>query len=439
MASVTRHPNGRREIQFVDSDGKRRTIRLGKMTQKQADAVKFRVEHLVAAKISGQALDPDTAQWVADLDLWLAKRLVRVGLIPKPGVARQAQIPLGDFLAYYFEIRSDVKDATVTVWGQTRRLLLEFFGEEMPIQEITSGDAEEWRLFLKGRLSETTIRKRCQFAKQFFTHAKKKGYITANPFAELKSANLANPTRYFFLSRNDAEKVLDACPDANWRLLFALARYGGLRVPSEPALLKWDDVNWEQARITITSPKTEHHEGGESRIIPLFPELRPYLEDRLELEPDSVYLLPASLRIHTNPGTTLKKIIKRAGLNPWPKLWQNLRSTRQTELSEQFPAHVVCAWIGNSEDVAKLHYLQVTDDHFQKALRIPMQQPSEMGRNASKTVDEAQEETPVFQGFAEDCDLLQCTLVEDRGLEPTPRKQGFRACFTIKRCKMRCI
>ncbi len=418
MASITRHPNGRREIQFVAPDGKRRTIRLGKMPQKQAEAVKLRVEHLVSAKFSGHALDAETARWVSQLEIGLAERLARVGLIPKPEFAQDLEKSLEEYLKYYFALRTDVKDATLTVWGQTRRLLLEFFGKEKPVTEITAGDAEEWRLFLKAKLSETTVRKRCQFAKQFFAHAKKKGFIGNNPFADLKSANLANPKRYHFLSRDDAEKVLDACPDANWRLLFALSRFGGLRVPSEPALLKWEDVHWEHSRITIHSPKTEHHEGGNSRVIPLFPELRPYLEDQLELTGNTAYVLPVHLRTHTNPGTTLRKIIERAGLNPWPKIWQNLRSTRQTELSELYPAHVVCGWIDNSEDVAKLHYLQITDEHFQKALQNPMQQPTEIGRNTSEAVDEAHEETPVFQGVSSDFDALQCTKVEDRGLEP---------------------
>jgi hypothetical protein len=58
----------------------------------------------------------------------------------------------------------------------------------------------------------------------------------------------------------------------------------------------------------------------------------------------------------------LLKIIRHAGLTPWPKLFQNLRSSRQTEFAESFPSHVVCAWIGNSETVAAKHYLQVTDD-----------------------------------------------------------------------------
>ena len=38
-------------------------------------------------------------------------------------------------------------------------------------------------------------------------------------------------------------------------------------------------------------------------------------------------------------------------------------------IAETYPMHVVCAWIDNSESVAKKHYLQVTGEHFAKAAR----------------------------------------------------------------------
>ena len=37
----------------------------------------------------------------------------------------------------------------------------------------------------------------------------------------------------------------------------------------------------------------------------------------------------------------MHRIIRRAGLTPWPKPFQNLRSTRETELAETYPLHVV--------------------------------------------------------------------------------------------------
>ena len=65
---------------------------------------------------------------------------------------------------------------------------------------------------------------------------------------------------------------------------------------------------------------------------------------------------------------TFVNVIARAGSIPWPKLFQNLRATRETELAEQYPIQVVCEWIGNSQAVAKRHYLQVTECHFAQAI-----------------------------------------------------------------------
>ena len=52
-----------------------------------------------------------------------------------------------------------------------------------------------------------------------------------------------------------------------------------------------------------------------------------------------------------------------------PFLFQNLRGTRQVELEETFPSHVVCSWIGNSEQIVRKHHLQVTNQHFEKTVK----------------------------------------------------------------------
>src|SRR5690606_2954487 len=126
------------------------------------------------------------------------------------------------------------------------------------------------------------------------------------------------------------------------------------------------------------SPKTEHHPGKECRIIPLFPELVPILREVAELAPDgAIYVVDEQMRAsaqgqagwrNCNLRTTFERIVKRAGLKPWRSLFHSLRSSRQTELAERFPSHVVCAWLGNSEDVARKHYYQVTDAHFAEAI-----------------------------------------------------------------------
>ena len=95
--------------------------------------------------------------------------------------------------------------------------------------------------------------------------------VTKNPFEKFSSTVGGNPDREFFIDRPTCKRVLDACPDSKWRLIFALCRFGGLRSPSDFLRLTWDDVLWDVEKIVVRSPKTEHHKGKGIRIIPLFP------------------------------------------------------------------------------------------------------------------------------------------------------------------------
>jgi integrase len=374
MASIsTNQKTGCRRILFTRPDGIRKKITLGKIPMKNAQSIKARVEDLVAAAWSGNTPDPSTSEWVGKRDDVFYAKLAAVGLVPEraamPGA--NAQI-LGPFLQAYIDGRSDVKPGTRINLKQAQQQLLRFFGAEKPLSAITPGDADEFRLDLMSRLAENTARRFCGRAKQYFRVAVRKKIIKENPFGDMKQCSVkGNPSRFYFITREEAEKVLAACPDAQWRLLFALSRFGGLRCPSEHCALRWGDVDWERGRITVHSPKTESHEGGESRQIPIFPELRPYLEEAWEqAEPGTEFVITRYRDGNSNLRTQLQRIIRRAGLTPWPKLWQNLRSTRETELAESYPLHVVCAWIGNSQKVAAKHYLQVRDSDFEKACAL---------------------------------------------------------------------
>jgi integrase len=366
MASIGKDPNGRKRILFVASDGKRKTIRLGKTSLKQAEAFKLKLEALIAGRFSC-SIDSETARWIADLPDDIHNKLSAVGLVTqRASVTSQT---LEKFLNEYTQSRSDVKHNTQTVYGRTVNHLITHFGSDRLLSDITPGQADEWRLYLvKCGLAQNTTNRTCGIARQFFRAAQRRKLIDENPFSELKSSVGSNKAREYFLSRQDAEKVIETCPDTQWRLIFTLARYGGLRTPSEILLLKWADVNWEKHRILVHSPKTEHHPGGESRLIPIFPELYPHLLAAYEeAETGTEYVITSYRKAGLNLRTQLMRIIAKAGLKPWPKLFQNLRSTRETELTEHWPEHVVCNWLGNTRIVARKHYLQITDEHFEKA------------------------------------------------------------------------
>ena len=67
--------------------------------------------------------------------------------------------------------------------------------------------------------------------------------------------------------------------------------YRGGRCPSEVLRLTWDDVDWGLKRFTVTSNKTKK-QGKGSRVVPLFPELEPFLAEAFELaEEGDVYCI----------------------------------------------------------------------------------------------------------------------------------------------------
>ena len=388
-------------------DGKRRAIYFPAMSYYDAVATKQAVEDLVAAKHLGTDPKKKTLSWLAVLDEKQFHKVLKAGLIEP----RQNTL-LGDFLTAYIKERDDVQANTKRKWNSTHKELLNFFEASKPLRNITPGDTEQWRRQLGGSrtINENTRRKHTAVAKVFFNAAVKKRLIESNPFADLKATIIADPTRFHYIGRLEAQRVIDACPDTEWRLIFTLARFGGLRCPSEILALRWADVNWPHLRMRVRSSKTAHHVGKDSRLVPIFPELAPYLEDAADLaEPGAEFVITRYRERNSNLRTQLHRIIDRAGLTPWPKTFQNLRSTRQTELAESFPAHVVCAWLGNSQDVARAHYLQVTDEHFDRgAAKVIAENIARTAMQGSAELTQSELKPLVLQGGA-----LACTVSND--------------------------
>jgi integrase len=375
MASITRESNGRKTVQFIGLDKKRHSLRLGKSSLDYARTIKGHVESVLTARRKGVSISAETADWLGKVDDDFHEQLEGVGLVEKRvKPEEQPARTLGILIAAYNAHRLKAKEGTRVAWGQTQRNLKDRFGEDKPIADITVADAEHWEEWLEvdQDLGDQTARRRCGHAKQFFEFAVKSKWIAENPFEGLDSLGVPNRDKDFFITRDMASLVFDACPDHEWRLIFALSRYGGFRCPSEHLAFRREDIFWQRDRMRVRSPKTEHHKGHESRIVPIFPELLPYLLESAEAAEGqgSQFLINRYRSTETNLRTQLHRIIRRAGLEPWLKTFQNLRATRQTELEEQFPTHVVCAWLGNSERVARRNYLQVTEDHFTRAQAV---------------------------------------------------------------------
>lgn len=89
--------------------------------------------------------------------------------------------------------------------------------------------------------------------------------------------------------------------------------------------------------------KTQRHAGKGAREIPIVPELLPLLFEAFEQAEDGATHVITRCRHSTgNLRTQFQRIIRRAGYEPWPRLWQNLRASRESELVRPHDPTTVC-------------------------------------------------------------------------------------------------
>ena len=142
-----------------------------------------------------------------------------------------------------------------------------------------------------------------------------------------------------------------------------------LRCPNEVLALRWEDVNWELDRFFARSSKTEHHDGKEGRWVPIFPELRAELEplffDRASVGKE--FVITRYRDASQNLRTTFGKIVHRAGLEMFPRPFDNMRMTRSNEVYRKWGAFLESQWIEHSRQIRDDHYLSITDEDFSAA------------------------------------------------------------------------
>lgn len=381
--------------------GKRRTLRLGRLNRDQFNAVKAKVVALIESKIKGVEVGADTAQWVADRwreDPALANKLVQFGVINPPVGRIAGNMPtVRAFVDGYIAGRKDVAKRSLSNAQQAADALVRFVGDKCLMSDVNLGTVKDFKAGLHDDgYAEATASRWIRYCREFWQDAIDRDIIAKNPFSGIKVGSESNDARKYHVSREEAQALIDAAPDAEWRLLIALSRYAGLRVPSEALALRWSDINWERGRMTIRSPKTARHKDKAQRIIPIFPEVLSYLEDAFELAKDKTDRVISRYPEGTaNLREKLYRIFRQAGIKPWQRCWHNMRASCEKELAAKFPLHVAAAWAGNSERVASKHYLTVRESDFEAARNpMPNALPSSTIRQGSGTITLIEDEEP---------------------------------------------
>ena len=398
MASLVKKKTTKGTTYFVQlSPGEheqRPKISLGKCNKRNGETAKLHIESLISHINSGSVIEPTTQKWIAGLTPSVRNRLEHLNLINH--VANR-KISVAKWVKKYIERRTDVKEATRRKWRDVERKLKAFFQNDY-IQDISVQQAKAFRGYLHGTagLSENSIRRQIGIARQFFNDAVDADIIPKNPFRGQSVSVQANEAKFYFVTPDEIQAVLNVCPNADWRLIFGLARFGGLRCPSEVLRLKWEDVDFERLRFTVHSSKKEKHTDKGIRIVPMFPELQKLFQDSFDqARPGAVYCVDR-YRKGQNLGPQAKRYIKKAGLKVWPKIFQNCRSSRETELFKQTGnIKAVCKWIGNSPTVALEHYAQVTEADMRKAAELAIIGDGKRVQNKVHEVQNQVQTTPV--------------------------------------------
>jgi len=441
MASIGRE--GERgelkRIMFRDAKGKQRTLRLGKCSERNALLALSAVDHLIESREHETAPHHDAVRWLDKIGDRTHARVVAMGLCRPRDTA---VVTLG-MLLDRFAAAAAVKPSTHAAHKQATDSLRAHLGADTALGSLTPADADGWRksiaepVTVKGdggkettkQLAPATVAKRVRVAKALFRKAVRWGLIPASPFADLRAGSQSNPDRAFYVAPESIRAIMAACPDDEWRAIVALSRFAGLRCPSEIVALRWGDVNWERGRLMVRSPKTARHEGHAVRVVPIAPELRPILQDLFDRAEVGVEAVVPRLRdARMNLRTTFHKIIAKASVKPWPRLFHNMRASCATDWVERFPAHVVAAWLGHSPLIAAQHYLQTRDAHFDLAAGVheaatnPATNPATQARPSDPTGEHAQTQNPqnhaVLVGCGVGCDPVESEKVGATGLEP---------------------
>lgn len=408
MASVIARPRGAHWVQFT-WDRKRRTVRLGKVrravAEKYAELLELLLEHARAG------VDPPV-----EVKLWLQRMpdgphrtLATAGLVtPRPSGDQSGDRPcdhsLGELVdAFLGRLESEVrrgetKPATLRNARRTAENLREFWGAERPLAEITPAEAERFRGWLAekghhkaGGLAPTTVSRRCRRVREIFQLAVDDRWLAENPLRRMRRWKETNRERDVYVPADWVRGAMRETMDLEDRLLLALARWGGLRVPSEVRPLRLVDFDVAREVVLVRSPKTEHHEGHESRWVPLWPEIRAAFDALFDASPDgATHALPRLRQISSAAITKrASSLVVRSGVEPWPKFWVNLRASCERDLLETYPIDKVAKWMGHSPKTALLHYGRV-DQHRDASSATASPPPAEAAGG------EAESEAPML-------------------------------------------
>ena len=326
---------------------------------------------------------------------------------PKANPDRQT---LGEFLSKWLRRqKAELKPASLELYEGTAARLLEFFGRDRLLGEITPELAQDFIGNQRNRapghkgkeLSPWTREQLKRHCKTVFGAAVESGYIAKNPFKvkALRSKRLATRP-WYRMKADEYHALLEVTPSLREQVAYAIFYTAGLRM-HEAFNLTWDCVDFQKSLLYVTNR-------DETDAVPPF-SIKDHEERRIPLPSDTVALLAQwqteapegvpfvllteerfervkvkwqrirkarlpwkNRHVVNNVLRNFKSHVRRAGIRPVGKFSiHTLRKCCGQNWADYLPMNVVKELMGHSNISTTAEFYSTVDrDHEKKAARV---------------------------------------------------------------------
>ncbi len=276
-----------------------------------------------------------------------------------------SDIELRAFLEKFLEwSRTTKAKQTYATDRKVAENLTEYFGETIRLSRITTAKAEGFKLFLVNHkeYSKTTANIRLRHAKAMFSKAVEWNHLAENPFFKVKPFKTEEKLRY--LTPEELKRFFSVIDREDHRAYFLLVFYTGMRL-GEVTALEWKDIDLENDIIVVRNKGTFHTKNYKERVVPIHPDLKPYLE-KLKADSDT-----ENVRVVKYSRSGLGKLFsiysKRSGVHCSP---HKLRHTFATLLaSKGVSLKAIQEILGHSRVTTTEIYAKMATDYLKESVK----------------------------------------------------------------------
>lgn len=246
----------------------------------------------------------------------------------------------------FSETKPYLSEASKNNFKNVASRFFNYFDESMPIDRLTTEQLSCWKSRMLLTYSPATTTQTLQTTKSVFRLAVSMNWLPSNPLNGIDYGSFRNPDSNRFVTRGEFRKIREQCSTWEQRAILTLTRYGGMRSPSEVVRLKWSDIDWEKRSIFVISAKPNANP-YRRRLVPLFPAVRRVLEEAIPNSSKYGYIVTGCQETAgTCFGAWFSRLVQKAGMDRIPRPFDNMRSSRATELYHEFGQVHTMAWMG---------------------------------------------------------------------------------------------